>query len=61
MPELQDDDWLYIVSEYQTHYTIEAIREAVYKYEEDKKNEVTDDTLRMLGYTEEDILKNNPK
>ena len=57
--ELQDDLYYYIWFEFLMNYDKLGIRDAYQKQKEQKKNEVDDDTLRELGYTEEDILKSH--
>lgn len=54
--ELMDDDWNWIIHEFNMNYTDESIRNG---YQEEKKKEaqkVDNDLMRELGYTDEDIL-----
>lgn len=57
--ELQDDLYYYIWFEFLMNYDKFGIRDAYQKQKEKKKHDVDDDTLRELGYSEEDILKSH--
>ena len=56
-PELQDDDWSFIVSEFALNYSLDSIRFAYQKNKEDEKKKVDADKLRELGFSEEMINK----
>ena len=55
--ELQDDIYYYIWFEFLMNYDKLGIRDAYQKEKEKRKHDVDADTLRALGYSEEDILK----
>lgn len=55
--DLQDDDWNYIVFEFSMNFTLDSIRTAYFKEKEEKEKMLDNDTLRALGYTDEDLLK----
>lgn len=57
--ELQDSLYYYIWFEFLMNYDKLGIRDAYQKQKEKKRQEVDDDTLRELGYSEEDILKSH--
>lgn len=56
--DYQDDLWSYIVYEFCMNYSIEGFRKSYENYLKQKESAVSDDLLRSLGYSEEDILKN---
>ena len=53
--ELMDDDYIYILSEYNLNFSTEALRASYWKEKEKERNKVDNETLRMLGYSEESI------
>ena len=55
--ELQDEIYYLIWFEFLMNYDKIGIRDAYQKQKEEEKNKVDDETLRELGYSEEDILK----
>lgn len=55
-PDKQDSDWEFIVFEFAMNFTIEDMRAAYQKQKEHDANIVDDETLRKLGYSEEDIM-----
>ena len=56
--DYQDDLWSYIVYEFCMNYSIEGFRKSYANYMKKQESEVSDDLLRALGYSEEDIAKN---
>lgn len=57
-PELMDDDYNYIIFEFQMNYTADSIRAGYYKIKKDKENKASDELLHQLGYSDQDILNN---
>ena len=55
--ELQDGLYYYIWFEFLMNYDKLGIREAYQKQKEKQKSEVDAETLRALGYSEDDINK----
>lgn len=55
--ENRDEDWEYIVFEYAMNFSIPQIKEAYKKHKKETGDAVDADTLRKLGYSEEDILR----
>ena len=55
--ELQDDLYYYIWFEFLMNYDKLGIRDAYQREKEKSKNKVDEETLRELGYSEEDIQK----
>lgn len=57
-PDLMDDDYHYIVFEFNMNYTIESVRHGYLESKKQKKeSEVDDDLMRKLGYSDSDILQ----
>lgn len=56
--ELMDDDWNFIIYEFQMNYTADSIRHGYYEQKKQKEQKASDDLLRKLGYSDTDILKN---
>ena len=55
--EYRDKDWEYIMFEYAMNFSLGSIREGYRQCKQKKAQEVDDNTLRELGYSEEDILR----
>ena len=55
--ELQDEIYYSIWFEFLMNYDKICVRDAYQKEKERKRNAVDEDTLRALGYSEEDIAK----
>lgn len=55
-PELMDDDYNYIMFEFQMNYTVDSIRNGYIKVQKEKENKASDDLLHKLGYSDKDIL-----
>lgn len=53
-----DDDWHYIVYEFNMNYTEDMLREGYHEMKQKAEQIPDDDILRELGYTDEDLLKN---
>lgn len=58
-PDLMDDDWCYIIFEFVMNYSIDSFRTSYAKNKEDESKKVKADTLRKLGYSEEQIKKSH--
>lgn len=56
-PDLMDDDYNYIIFEFQMNYTIDSVRHGYIENQKKQKERVQDDLLRKLGYSDSDILK----
>lgn len=56
--DYQDELWSFVVYEFNMNYTIENFRKSYANYIKKQETKVSDDLLRTLGYSEEDILKN---
>ena len=54
---LQDDLYYYIWFEFLMNYDKLGVRDAYQREKEKRKNDVDAETLRELGYSEEDIAK----
>ena len=55
--ELQDEIYYYIWFEFLMNYDKIGVREAYQREKEKRRNDVDAETLRALGYSEEDIAK----
>ena len=55
--ELQDDIYYFLWFEFLMNYDKLGIRDAYHKEMEKRKSDVDAETLRALGYSEEDIAK----
>lgn len=53
----RDNDWQYIMFEYAMNYSLSGIKKSYWEYKQKKAQAVDADTLRKLGYSEEDIAK----
>lgn len=53
-----DDDYNYIMFEFQMNYTVDSIRNGYIKVQKEKENKASDDLLHKLGYSDKDILNN---
>lgn len=51
------DEYIQILFNFANAYTLESIRNGVIKSKEPEKNKATPEQLRMLGYSEKDILE----
>lgn len=51
------DEYLQILFNFANAYTVESIRNGVLKSKDSDKDKATPDQLRMLGYSEKDILE----
>lgn len=56
-PDLMDDDWDYIVNEFNMNYTTEFIRQGYLEQKEKETSVPDDDLLKKLGYSDNDLLK----
>ena len=54
--EYQDLDWNYIIYEFNMNYSLDSIRLAYQKTKKESEKP-TNDLLRELGYTDDDLLK----
>jgi hypothetical protein len=52
-----DDDWDYIVNEFNMNYTTEFIRQGYLEQKEKETSVPDDDLLKKLGYSDNDLLK----
>ena len=50
-----DDEYDWFVFEFLMNYSIEGLRNGYIKAKEEKEKEVSNEMLRKLGYTEDDI------
>lgn len=57
--ELQDDIYYLVWFEFLMNYDKYGVRDAYQKEKEKQRNAVDEETLRELGYSEEDIRKAN--
>ena len=57
--ELQDDLYYCVWFEFLMNYDKYGVRKGYQEYKEKEKNKVDDETLRELGYSEEDILNSH--
>lgn len=55
--EKRDEDWEFIVFEYAMNFSVSELKERYMRHRREEANAVDADTLRMLGYSEEDILR----
>lgn len=55
-PDLMDDDYNYIIFEFQMNYTIESIRHGYIENRKKQNDRVKDELLKKLGYSDSDIL-----
>lgn len=55
--ELQDDDWEFIVFEFNMNYSVDSMRSAYQEAIKKEKSHVDDDLLISLGYTDKDLLE----
>lgn len=55
-PELMDNDYNYIMFEFNMNYSIESVRNGYIKGKKAKSERVSDDILLRLGYTDKDLL-----
>lgn len=54
--EYQDDDYQYILFEFNMNYTPEGVRNGYHEIKKKEKENASDDLLMELGYTDSDIL-----
>lgn len=55
-PDLMDDDYQYIMFEFNMNYTVESVRHGYQEMKKKESENVSDDLLAKLGYTDADIL-----
>ena len=55
----RDDEWLAINYEFAMNYSIESLRKGYAEFMEERKKKTSNELLRELGYTEDDIAKSN--
>lgn len=57
-PSLMDNDWNYIVFEFNMNYTMESVRNGYLEAKKkEKESEVDIDLMRELGFSDADILE----
>ncbi len=54
--ELMDNDYQYIVFEFNMNFSIDSLRKSYYESKKKLKENDNDDILRELGYSDSDIL-----
>ena len=55
-PDLMDEDYQYIMFEFNMNYTVEGVRHGYLKHKEEKNKIPTDELMAELGYSDEDVL-----
>lgn len=54
--DLIDDDYNYIIFQFQMNYTADSFRKGYFEDMKEKESKASDELLRELGYSDSDIL-----